>query len=204
MGINENGNILLSVLNVCFCFQQAPSWKTDIFQEAFGAMNCMGKSPPTVAGSPGHKQRRVGDYLLFKQIAGPVWPRLLRPLNFAPLQMFKSPTEGIAVLLRNKQLLGQNSPWIPGWTANGHAEPWLPIGRRTCSASSGEMMHGWFGRLRGSRAINSNKVVGNYLMCVRSLLSIQIVANICCCRRSQEIHISLRQKPDRNHQRWQG
>lgn len=63
------------------------------------------------------------DYLLFKQIAGPVWPRLQRPLNLAPLQMFKSPSEGIGVLLRNKQLLGQNSLWIPGWTASSDAEP---------------------------------------------------------------------------------
>lgn len=113
-----------------FCFHQPPSWKTDIFQDAFGMMNCMGKSPPTVRGSHGHKQRRAGDYLLFKQIAGPVWPRLQRPLNFAPLQMFKSPSEGIGVLLRNKQLLGQNSLWIPGWTASGDAEPfcWLASG----------------------------------------------------------------------------
>ncbi|KAK5886039.1 hypothetical protein CesoFtcFv8_017117 [Champsocephalus esox] len=84
-------------------------------------MECMGKSPPTVGGSHRHKQRRVGDYLLFKQIAGPVRPWLLRPLNFTPLQMFKSPSEGIAVLLRNKQL-GQNSLWIRGWTASGDAE----------------------------------------------------------------------------------
>lgn len=117
--VNENDNILARIVNVCFCFHQAPSWKIDIFQGPLGTMDCMGKSPPTVGGSHGHKQRRVGDYLLFKQIAGSVWPRLQRPLNFAPLQMFKSPREGIGVLLRNKQLLGQNSLWIPGWTASG-------------------------------------------------------------------------------------
>lgn len=85
-------------------------------------MDCMGKSPPTGGGSRGHKHRRVGDYLLFKQIAGLVWPRLQRPLNFAPLQLFKSPSENIGVLLRNKQLLGQNSLWIAGWATNGDAE----------------------------------------------------------------------------------
>lgn len=39
------------------------------------------------------------------------------PPNLAALQMFNSPSEDIVVLLRNKQLLGQNSLWIPGWTA---------------------------------------------------------------------------------------
>lgn len=68
------------------------------------------ENPPlTGGGSLGHKQRRVGDYLLFKQIAGPVWPQLQRPLNPAPPQLFKSPSEGTGVLLRNKELLGQNS-----------------------------------------------------------------------------------------------
>lgn len=86
-------------------------------------MGCMGKSPLTGGGSHGHKQRRVGDYLLFKQIAGPVLPQLQRPLNFAPLQLFKSPSEGTCVLLGNKQLLGQNRLRIPGWAASGNAEP---------------------------------------------------------------------------------
>lgn len=115
---------------MCFSFHQAPFWLRDIFQGPFGMMDYMGKSPLTGGGSHGHKQRRAGDYLLFKQIAGPVWPWLQSPLNFAPLQLFKSPCEGVGVLLRNKQLLGQNSLWIPGWAAIGNAEPicWLVSG----------------------------------------------------------------------------
>lgn len=105
-------------------FHRAPLWFRDILEVPFGMMDCMGKSPLTGEGSHGHKQRRAGDYLLFKQIAGPVWPRLQSPLNFAPLQLFKSPCEGVGVLLRNKQLLGQNSPRIPGWASPGNAD-WL-------------------------------------------------------------------------------
>lgn len=156
-------------------------------------MDCMGKSPPTVVGSCGHKQRRVGDYLLFKQIAGPVWPRMQRPLNFAPLQMFKSPSEGIGVLLRNKQLLGQNSLWIPGWTASGDAEPlcWLASGHAEhppgswCLGGSGDCS------AAAQLAKKKKKLGENYLMWVRPVLSTQIMYNINCCRSSQEMKISV-------------
>lgn len=69
-----------------------------------------------------------GDYLLFKQIAGPVWPRLPWPLDFAQRQMFKSPTEGVAVLQRNEEVLGQNRLWIRGWTAGDDCRTLLLIG----------------------------------------------------------------------------
>lgn len=127
----------------------------------------MGKSPPTVGGNHGHKQRRAGDYLLFKQIAGPVWPRLQRPLNFAPLQMLKSPSEGIGVLLRNKQLLGQNSLWSRV-DRQQRCTTLVLIGRQTGRSSSRELMLGWLRRLLGSRAINSNKLMEDYLMCSSS------------------------------------
>ncbi|TNN83075.1 hypothetical protein EYF80_006682 [Liparis tanakae] len=98
----------------------APSGKTDIWNDGvYGKIPPSSHPPPTVAGRHGHKQRRVGDYLLLKQIAGPVWPRLQKPLKFAPHQMFKSPSEGIQILLRNKQLFGLNSLRIPEWTASG-------------------------------------------------------------------------------------
>lgn len=147
-------------------------------QGPLGPMDCMGKSLLTVGGSHGHKQRRAGDYLLFKQIAGPVWPRLQRPLNFARLQMFKSPSEGTGVLQRNKELLGQNSLWIPGWipwwTASSEAEPffWLVSGH--AERSPGSWCLGGSGDCQAAATINPNKLVENYLMCVRPLLSIQI------------------------------
>lgn len=78
-----NGNKCSGAFSQCvFLF---PSWKTDIFQALFNTMYCMGKPFPP------NSWRSDRDYLLFKQIAGPVWPRLLRPLNIAPLQIFKSP-----------------------------------------------------------------------------------------------------------------
>lgn len=69
------------------------------------------------------------------------------PPNLAALQMFKSPSEGIAVLLRNKQLLGQNSLSDP----RVDRQQW-------CRTSSGELMLGWFRRLPGGRTISSNRL----------------------------------------------
>lgn len=50
--------------------------------------------------------------------------------------------------------------WIPGWTASSHAEPLLLIVWHT-GQTSRELLLGWFGRLPGSRAISSRKLVLN-------------------------------------------
>lgn len=131
---------------MCFCFR--PKKLT-----YFRAM-IYGKIHPRTGGWK-------KDYLLFKQIVSPMWPLLQRPLNLDPLQMFKSPREGIEVLLRNKQLLGQNSLWIPGWTASSVAETVYWLASRHAEHPPGSKMLGWFRRLLGSSAINSNKLVLN-------------------------------------------
>lgn len=64
-------------------------------------------------------------YLLFKQILGTHIVVSAKAQNLAPLQTFNSPSEDIGSLLRNKQLLVQNSLWIPEWTASSDAEPLL-------------------------------------------------------------------------------
>ncbi len=93
-----------------------------------------------------------------------MWPRLQRPLKLAPLQLLKSPSEGIGVLLRNKQLLGQNS-LCSGVDRQRRCTTLSLIGHRTGRSSSRELVLGWLRRLLGSRAINSNKLVEDYLMC---------------------------------------
>lgn len=132
------------------------SIKTDIFQVPFRTMNRMGggEIPPS-------HWRTVRGYLLFKQIEGPLWQRTL---NLAPLQMFKSPSEGIGVLLRNEQLLGQNSLWIPGWTANSDVEPLCWLASRHAEHSPGSWCLGGSGDCQAAAQLTQ---ISLCLMCVR-------------------------------------
>lgn len=151
----------------------------------------MGKSPLTGGGSHGHKQRRVGDYLLFKQIAGLCGRGWKGPWTSLHFWCLKVPARALAVLLRNNELSGQNSLWIPGWTASGDAEPFCWLVSRHAEHSPGSGCLGGSGDCQAAAQLTQISFVENYLMCVRPLLSIQTTENIYCCSSSQEMHISV-------------
>lgn len=124
-------------------------------------MSSMGNSPPEPPRPPPlppNCWRK--DYLLFKQIAGPVWPWLQRPprtsLHFRCLRVPARTSLfswGISNYLPRTAFGSQG-----GLPASGSDWPAPLIGQQTCRASSGELMLGWFGRLPGSRTISSNKL----------------------------------------------
>lgn len=151
----------------------------------------MGKSPLTGGGSHGHKQRRVGDYLLFKQIAGLCGRGWKGPWTSLHFWCLKVPARALAVLLRNNELSGQNSLWIPGWTASGNAEPFCWLVSRHAEHSPGSGCLGGSGDCQAAAQLTQISFVENYLMSVRPLLSIQTTENIYCCSSSQEMHISV-------------
>lgn len=110
----------------------------------------------------------LGVYLLFKQIAG-------RPcLQTAPrtplhIRCLRVPRRALEPPLRNKQLLVQNSPLDPSVDRQQRCRTYPDWLTDVESTPPGSQCLGGLGDCPGHCAINSNKLVENYLMCVRPL-----------------------------------
>lgn len=128
-----------------------------------------GKVPPpkTVGGSPAHKQRSVGDYLLFKQIAGLCGRGCRDPWTSLHFRCLRVPARALELSWEISNYLARTAFGSPGgppaatrdhrWLVGGHAE--RPPGSRCLGGL----------RLPGCCAISWNKLVEDLLNVCQAL-----------------------------------